>query len=305
MKKYLFLLLLNALFIVLPFQVKADPSTMSFTVSNITDGDTPGTMSFTLDSCNNCIMSGWEDQFYFNHTPITGGAPGTPSMSFTLNGQGCLSTSTKDSFDSTYLKPWIGSSAPGGGCNPPNYFTAHITVHNLKVLSSGWPGGNITCEWDPDQTGRRPCSTASIYVPPFQPTVPSCTVSTETLTVQMGDVQKTVFTGKGATSPDKGFNLSLHCNANTKVYTTISGTADTSNTQGVLALATGTGAATGVGVQIIYSNQPVQLGTLMHLQDVITESDISVPFQARYYQTGSSVTGGQANSTATFTMTYQ
>lgn len=304
MKKYLCIFLLNIMFSLLPFQASADPSAMSFTVSNIMNGDTPGTMTFTLDSCNNCIMSTWSDQFYFNHTPITGGAPGTPTMSFSLDGLGCMTNTSTSSYNSTYLTPVVSSWNYTSGCNV-NYFTAHITVHNLKVSSSGWPGGNITCEWDPDGTGRRPCSSASIYVPAFQPTVPSCTVSTETLTVQMGDVQKTIFTGKGATSPDKGFNLSLHCNANTKVYTTVSGTADASNTQGVLALATGTGTATGVGVQIVYSNQPVQLGTLMHLQDVITESDISVPFQARYYQTGATVTGGQANSTATFTMTYQ
>ena len=298
MKKYIIGFLVN-LFI----SFMACSATPSFTVSNIMDGEVSGTMSFTLDSCTNCLMSANSFQFYIDHTPITGGAPGTPSMSFTNEAVACNKITTSSSYDSSYLKPLVASSYPSPCSDPKGAFTTHITVHNLKVSANGWAGGAVTCQYDISQTGKRSCG--SINIPPFQPTVPSCTVNSETLTVQMGDVQKTVFTGKGSTSPEKGFNLALHCNANTKVYTTVSGTADPSKVQGVIALATGTGAATGAGVQIIYNNQPVSLGTLMHLQDVISESDISVPFQARYYQTGASITGGQANATATFTMTYQ
>lgn len=67
-------------------------------------------------------------------------------------------------------------------------------------------------------------------------------------------------------------------------------------------------AATGVGVQVASSNgTPLPLATNQASGLILraTESSYSIPLRARYLQTGSQVTPGPANASATFTIIYQ
>lgn len=132
-----------------------------------------------------------------------------------------------------------------------------------------------------------------------------CTVNNTSITVPMGVVQRTAFSGVGSTSPITSFDIPLSCDDNTKVNITFNATHDASAAPGVIALNSsgGVGVASGVGIQLLSGNVPVILGASTSIGTVSGETYI-VPLGARYYQTQGTVTAGQANGTATFTLTY-
>jgi len=61
--------------------------------------------------------------------------------------------------------------------------------------------------------------------------------------------------------------------------------------------------ATGVGVQMLYKNTPVTLGSTI-IVGTASSGVYNIPLVGRYYQTQANVTSGKANAMATFTMTY-
>lgn len=137
----------------------------------------------------------------------------------------------------------------------------------------------------------------------------ACSVTNSNITVNMGTAKNTDFSGRGSTSGDADFAISLNCDASTNVNLTLaagsSGADDAVN--GVLKLDnSGTGqAATGVGVQVLFNNAPVALGKMLKIATTAADGSYAVPLKARYYQTLDRVTPGKADANATFTMTYQ
>lgn len=75
---------------------------------------------------------------------------------------------------------------------------------------------------------------------------------------------------------------------------------------GVMALdsAGSAGVAKGVGIRILQGAAPVTLGTPMAVGTATHDSAYYVPMKAQYYQTEPVIAPGEANGTATFTMTY-
>ncbi|MCE9909581.1 fimbrial protein [Hafnia paralvei] len=142
-----------------------------------------------------------------------------------------------------------------------------------------------------------------ITLPPTNLLVLGCDVTQSTIPVPLGnDIQANIFTGPGSTSTDVPFSIALNCDNGVRVSFQLDGT--DSGTPGVLALNNDSDSATGIGVQVLYKGNPVTFGTVI-LDGLITSAgDHNIDFLARYYQTGNSVTGGPANATATFTMTY-
>ncbi|CAI1072265.1 fimbrial protein [Serratia quinivorans] len=141
----------------------------------------------------------------------------------------------------------------------------------------------------------------------FNVNVTSCTVNNATIPVSLGNVQKSDFTGIGSTAAETAYNITLNCSTGTPVKLTLEGTADSSKATGVLALTSAgtSGVASGLGVQLLRNNTPVTLGSLISIGTTTSAGAYSIPLTARYYQTGSTVTAGSANSTATFTLTYK
>lgn len=134
-----------------------------------------------------------------------------------------------------------------------------------------------------------------------------CSVSNTTVNVPMGLTRNIDFSGPGSTGNDNTFDIALDCTAGTRVSMRLdpgsAGLADASN--GVLNLNGGSGAqASGVGIQVLYNDAPVQFGTAMSV-GTSRGGFTDLLLKARYYQTGSKVMPGQADATATFTMTYQ
>ena len=140
---------------------------------------------------------------------------------------------------------------------------------------------------------------------------PSCTVDagSQNVVVNFGSISRGSFKGIGSTAGDRAFNIKLNCqrgeNAQNTILLNMQATADLSKSPGVTQLTQSVGVATGVGIQILDKNsQPVVFGTAA---PVGPSADIQyvVPYTARYYQTGGTVTTGSANGTATFTVEYQ
>lgn len=137
-------------------------------------------------------------------------------------------------------------------------------------------------------------------------TNPACTVTNNNVAVPMGNVKRNIFNGVGYTGLPVQFFISLNCQAGSRINFKIDATADSSGAPGVMAInssATGN-AASGVGIKLTRGGTPVAFGTTTLAGVSANNGLYSIPIIAQYYQTQPIVTAGQANGTATFTMTY-
>jgi type 1 fimbria pilin len=141
---------------------------------------------------------------------------------------------------------------------------------------------------------------------------PSCSVDlgSRNISVQFGRVPQSNFKGRGTTTGDRSFSIKLNCkagrNAQNTVYLRMDATPDPSNEQGVLKITQGgVSTATGVGIQMVDNQSvPVKFGENA-LVGPSKDGDYVLPYTARYFQTGASVTPGRADGTATFTLDYK
>ena len=141
---------------------------------------------------------------------------------------------------------------------------------------------------------------------------PSCTVDTgsRNISVPLGKVARNRFEGVGTTAGDKPFKIQLNCqpgqNAQNFIYLRMDAQQDPATiAPGVLKITGGTGIAAGVGIQVLDAKAaPVTFGG-----DVLVgpskDGAYVLPYTARYYQTGGTVTVGRADGTATFTLSYK
>lgn len=132
--------------------------------------------------------------------------------------------------------------------------------------------------------------------------------STEGQPVELGQYRAADFSTAGDTSSPKNFNISLsNCAVDTysKASVTFNGvTASGDNT--TLSTVGGSGAATGVGIQILKDGVPLAVdGTETSEATSLTGGSNNLTFQARYIAKNATVTPGQANASADFTITYQ
>lgn len=168
-------------------------------------------------------------------------------------------------------------------------------------LSSGLYGTrkiNDTYSSDPEST------MANIYINGGNVTS-VCAVNDANISVPMGTVYDSQFSGPGSNSEEKGFSVNVNCPANSNVYVTMGGTSDADITDGsVLELTPGEGNATGIGAQILYDHTPLKLNEKLFMKKA-AGGDESLQFSARYIQTKPSITPGHANATGTLTITYE
>lgn len=144
----------------------------------------------------------------------------------------------------------------------------------------------------------------SISFPAVDIQVNGCNTTTPSIQVPMGTVNSHSFSGPGSYGRSVPFTIGLHCEVNTKVSLTL-GTSGTSDSVLPLNGDTGEQVASGLGIQILYDGNPLQLGTLTNLLNSTTVGVNEIPMASRYYQTGVKITPGAANSVASFTLTYR
>ncbi|MBS3046388.1 fimbrial protein [Enterobacter mori] len=148
---------------------------------------------------------------------------------------------------------------------------------------------------------------AVLRINSFKVVISACSVINPVINVPLGNVSKTAFSGPGSTVAGKNFTITLDCDSAASVNLTLDDPSGSSTAPGVLPITPETTKATasGVGVQVLYKNTPVTFGSLFHIGNAVSQGAMTIPLTARYYQTASAVTAGQANSVATFTLTYQ
>ncbi|QOT78052.1 fimbrial protein [Cupriavidus basilensis] len=154
---------------------------------------------------------------------------------------------------------------------------------------------------------------------PIRPQVPACRVMTPSISVPLGQIPIRAFKGVGTTTDAQPFEIRLQCSGgnqgtSTRMYFTMTDGTNWSNRSNLLSLSRDA-KATGVGIQVLrgtdnslvsygpdssQSNNPNQwfIGQFGNVP-------VTIPFKARYIQTASTVTPGEAKGYATFTMSYQ
>lgn len=143
----------------------------------------------------------------------------------------------------------------------------------------------------------------------------SCLVTSQSNQVAiLPSVDKIDFSGVGSTVPVSApFQFSLDCPSTVSLHATMSDGVDPGNTSDVLTLAPES-TATGVGVQIFRQGQatPIAFGPQSPMAGTINQwfvgtgaSNYVVPMEARYIQTGDTITPGQVDALATITFSYQ
>ncbi|MGR2705476.1 hypothetical protein B7453_17805 [Pseudomonas sp. IB20] len=136
-----------------------------------------------------------------------------------------------------------------------------------------------------------------------------CSVSSTVISVPMGTINSSEFTGVGSATGDKSFSIPLNCDASTKVGLSVTGgsAGNSSASNGLINLDSSSSStvASGIKLQILKDGNPIQLGSFIDIGTVASEGVLSIPLTARYYQSGTPITGGVANGSATFTLRYQ
>jgi len=150
---------------------------------------------------------------------------------------------------------------------------------------------------------------APVYISAFNVSVAACTVNNKSIVVPMGTVNTTDFAAEGSTAGTKGFEVPLSCDANTKVNITLNagGAGASDSARGILNLDSSDSAsvASGVKLQMLYNDAPLVLNTPIQTGTTPSEGAYIIPFKARYYRTAGSISAGQANASATLTISYQ
>lgn len=143
-----------------------------------------------------------------------------------------------------------------------------------------------------------------VYIGSFAVTVPTCTVNKYDKAVDLGTLYTQQMNFPGSVSSAKDFSINMTC-ASTSLTPTVTFVGEVDSNYPTV-LVTNAGDATGVGVQLLYGGGPIVPGTAVSLGRVTTStSSRDYNFQARAYQTSSSVTAGGLDFTATFTIDYE
>ena len=114
----------------------------------------------------------------------------------------------------------------------------------------------------------------------------------------------------GSTFSPTPFNIALTCSTGVKVSYQIDGVSSVySQSNGILNNSTGAGMATGMGVQILDgtgANPPMPLSTKkLAFTTSSSNQPVSIPLVAQYYKTAMSISPGQVQVQATFSMYYE
>ncbi|WP_186796111.1 fimbrial protein, partial [Salmonella enterica] len=93
---------------------------------------------------------------------------------------------------------------------------------------------------------------------------------------------------------------------NTNVNVLFSGaTVSGDNTTLALNNQTDSTSAQGVGVQVLYNEQPITFGTLLPTMQNVAQGSVILPFQAQIMRLNEELKAGEVNATATFEMIYR
>ncbi|MBS3046387.1 fimbrial protein [Enterobacter mori] len=137
----------------------------------------------------------------------------------------------------------------------------------------------------------------------------ACTVDAATQTITMGSVNKSAFTGAGTVSAPTKFSIVLKdCPSTvTSAQVTFDGASDATNSN-LLALTSGTDAASGLGLALYESDGstviPVSVASKSITLDTTASNVNTLSYIAKYMATAATVMPGKADATTDFTVSY-
>lgn len=218
-------------------------------------------------------------------------------------------THTNDSNPNNYIL----CSVNGGFHNQPLTARAMITFYKMSATTgSGQVNlGRVVSFILKNNQNYWMYPESFLNISAFNVTTLACNVDNAAVSVNMGTVEKRGFKGVGSWPGEgntKNFTIPLNCNAGTRVNVQIDGPAQDAS-QGILKLngadnCNGNNTACGIGIQLLYNDRPLRLGSSFLTGTSESEGSYSISLKARYYQTDNPVTPGDANSNASFTLTY-
>ena len=136
----------------------------------------------------------------------------------------------------------------------------------------------------------------------------TCSVTNSNININLDPAKDRDFSGIGSTTGSTAFNIGLsNCDAGLNVSMTLSpGSGGSGNKNLGLLTTDETSSASGLALQLMYNNAPVQLDTAFRVLGSATtnEGTYQIPMAVRYYQTAAEINSGTVNANATFTMTY-
>lgn len=148
----------------------------------------------------------------------------------------------------------------------------------------------------------------------------SCSVSTGTVSVNLGKVNRTDFNGPGSTGGRPvAFTIPVYCTTPTDIRIGFFGTPAVTGSSEALAVSAFSGSAKGIGIRLSYGNngagsppsgtvialnEAAGLPVVKHITTTSASAATPVQFFAQYVQTEATVTAGPANSRATFVLDY-
>ena len=313
-----------------------NPKTTNFTMPDIAipSGAAVGTRLKTVTvtplTSGNSIWScsAWAPvYFYFRYgsarTAVTGS--GLPAGVFTTNVDGIGVRAFGTPFVPVATNGASGAPSPLLGSGATNSELINLSGVTLEFYKTGeigsgdlqFPGNFLEASMNTSSNstsgGGGPYHTIRIA---NSPKIKTLGCETPNLTVDLGKHAKSDFSGVGSTSTPKTFNFAVNncdrdMNAVKYTFNPASGiTLEESGTANQhLSVKTGTGAATGIGVQVLYSNDTlVPFGTPTALNppyNKLAGGDYKVAMKARYIQTAATISAGRADSALEFTMTYE
>lgn len=277
----------------------------------------------TMQQIAQCTISA--SVFYVNIESATSLSSGTTSYNgravfgtnvngagITLGINGGFTTPGRSNYyiksGSTYITI-NGISNTGTGSTPVYIQPIFQLVKTLQPMSSGTVSGTLA-----NVVLRQGSATGAVLLTfpvTYNATVKvlACSINNNTVNIPLDTVASASFTGVNSTQGDKLFTIGLSCDAGARVNAQMSFTTDTDSTDSSVIAVTGkgqSGIASGVGIQLLYGSTPLKNGENVVLKTSAGGAEFPTgAFTARYYQTKDTVMPGNANATATMTLTYQ
>lgn len=262
-------------------------------------------------------------------TPSTGvygsDCNGMDTFGLYLNYSSTVSSLGDNIYDTNI--PGVGIRLFNGGISNSNVFTnpQHV-IMNQEPVDWTWGGGTLqlikTATIQPGTLNSGTIGTVrllgydtayhdGVYINTSGGTVTvlACSITTPNLTFPIGTVPVSEFGTTVGFTPTKTNtqNLGLNCDVDANINVMLNGTQNPDiSTASVLALngQGSAGIASGLGVQLLYDGTPLEINKNIVMKKSAGGQEL-LPITARYYQTKTTVTPGDASTSATLTITYQ
>ncbi|AZE36715.1 type 1 fimbrial protein [Pseudomonas chlororaphis] len=218
------------------------------------------------------------------------------------------------SFSSTSLNskdPMLGFSFPYLGGD--KYYGLDHTFELIKLgdVAGGsfrFPDFSVMTSPDSMMGGFYDQKLNTFTFPTVNVAVSSCHVMGNNVLVKMGRVEAGSFRGQGSVSQDKDFSIDLQCNSGARINLTLDNSRQVNGYPGTIKLTSSGQSATGIGIQVLNASTgnrtPMPLGQPQMIGWAGNGSN-SIKLAARYIQVANQVSGGKADGTLTFVLSYQ